>query len=448
MGKLSRVLLGLVLLISPLFLGSNRAVFWSINALIVAVALLFFVMSEWSTLKRSVSDWALPAKLLYLFVLPLLWMIAQIFPGMPSPLAHPIWQTVPEVPATISINPAQTLMALLWWCSMGVVFVALRSGTRRGGITFFLNFMLISAVVVALFGLANMFFQWQSVGIIEKIYYQGWLTGTFVNRNSAGSFFVIGLAIATVRFLDLIAELRKRTYRSDFMVWLFLMMSSRSAIYLASGVLLFFVLLLTGSRASLASGIIAVVIIVILYSLKMQKVNYKIPGLLFVILMIAAVFSTTLLERANGASSSWVRVDLALESLHAIIDRPLLGHGAGAYQSVEPLYRTPRIADSAIWNRAHNSYLEAAVTLGAPFVLLWLVLFAKLVSRLVKRVIVEKNFLPATSLFLALAVAEGLHGLVDFSLQIQAIAIFSATILGLACGEVMTKENEKPKFKP
>jgi O-antigen ligase len=445
MGQISRFFLGLVLIISPLVLGSNRAIFWAMNGLIVACGLLFFVLAEWHNLKRSVSDWTLPAQVLYLYTLPVVWMLVQIVPGMPDWLAHPVWWGVPHALPTISINPAQTTLALLWWLAMGVAFVAMRAGTRRGGIKYFLNLMLGVTTLVALFGMANIYFELDSVGLVNKAYYEGWLTGTFVNRNSAASFFTIGLAIATVKLLEAIQELRKKTSGSGFLTWLFLLLSSRAAIYVGVACVLIIAILLTGSRAGLGSAIIAIVAAVVLASLGQKKLKLKTPLLLFVGLVVLAISSNSILERANGAGSSWARIDLATEAVHAIIERPITGHGAGAYQSVEPLYRGSGLIDEAIWNKAHNSYLEAMVDLGLPFTILWLALFARLAFGMFRSLLIDKKIRPATVVFLSIIFAEGLHGLVDFSFQIQAIAIYAATLLGLAVGETMTAENESPR---
>jgi O-antigen ligase len=444
MGRLSRFLLGFILVLSPLVLGSNRAIFWSFNAGIVAIALLFYALAEWKNLKRSVSDWALPMQMLYLYLLPIVWMLFQLIPGMPRFLAHPVWQAVPEVAATVSINPPQTILALLWWLPMGVAFIAMRAGTKRGGIKFFLHLLLATVTAVALFGLANLYLGWHTVGLVDSVDNGNWVTGTFINRNTAASYFTIGLAIATALALQGYQEMRNVIAGGSFIARAFLVLSSKVSIYVAGGVLLFIALLLTGSRAGLASGICAMVLVYIFTQSGVKKWNYKWPVISLVILVALAFSSTSLLERANGASSSWDRVDLAYEAINAIADRPILGHGAGAYQSVEPIFHSAALTDTKVWNRAHNTYLEAAADLGLPFTILWIAILANILRALYRFKPVSLKFLPATAALLAVAVAEGLHGLVDFSLQIQAVAIAVAALFGLAVGEVTTNENRKP----
>jgi O-antigen ligase len=102
------------------------------------------------------------------------------------------------------------------------------------------------------------------------------------------------------------------------------------------------------------------------------------------------------------------------------------------------------LTDTKVWNRAHNTYLEAAADLGLPFTILWIAILANILRALYRFKPVSLKFLPATAALLAVAVAEGLHGLVDFSLQIQAVAIAVAALFGLAVGEVTTNENRKP----
>jgi O-antigen ligase len=443
MGRTSRFILGIMLVESPLLLGSNRAVFWSLNALLAAIALFFFVLSEWKSLKRSSRDWHYGLILLALLGLPAIWMALQLVPGMPPILAHPVWQSVPEGAATITINPHQTVLALMWWLTLGVVFIALRAGTRRGGSRKFLTLMMSVVLVVAVFGLANVYFDWRSVGVTEKTAYIGWLTGTFVNRNSAASFFSIGVAIATMLSLDTYAKMRERLHGASPAAQVFLLLSSKASIYIGVGAILFVAALQTGSRAGLACLLVSMLAVFYLGRKGKRERSLAFPIGLMVFLIITAVVSNALFERAReGAESSWARLNLTQEAMMAVADRPLIGHGGGAYQSVEPLYHSAVTPTNNVWNRAHNSYVEAAVDLGLPVTLTWLALAGWLLWSLYKAQRASEKLMPAMVVLLAVVVGEGIHSLVDFSLQMQANAIYVASLLGLSVGEAMTAEKQ------
>jgi hypothetical protein len=443
MGRMSRFLLGVMLVEAPLVLGSNRAVFWSLNALLGAAALFFFVLSEWKNLKRGVGDWRIGQVLLMLLALPAIWMALQLVPGMPPSVAHPVWRDLTESWATISINPHQTALALMWWLTLGVCFVALRAGTKRGGSRKYLTLMMGVVLGVAVFGLANMYFDWRSIGVADKTAYVGWLTGTFVNRNSAASFFAIGIAIATMFGVDAYSKMRERLHGSSTATRVFLVLSSHVSIYIGIGAVIFVAALQTGSRAGLACLMVTILAVFFLSQKSKRRSSFMFPIGLVVFLAFLAVASNAVLDRAReGSGSSLVRINLTQEALTAAFDRPLLGHGGGAYQTVEPLYHVSATTSSAIWNRAHNSYAEAAATMGLPVTLIWLGLAAWLLFNLYKTQRLTEKLMPATVVLLAVVLGEGLHALVDFSLQMQAVALYVACLLGLGMGEVMAVEKQ------
>jgi O-antigen ligase len=441
MGRLSRFILATLLVVSPLLLGSNRAVLWALNGILASFAMLFFVLAEWKTSNRSAGDWDLPTRLLILILLPAFWMLFQLVPNVPNFLAHPVWYAVPDAAPMITLSPDKTKLALVWWLAMSVSFVAVRAGTRRGGSRFFLNLMLVVVLVVALFGLANSYFGWQSVGIAQKTEYIGWLTGTFVNRNTAASFFNIGIVIAVVLAMEMNLEQSKKFFGASMLTRIFLIFSSRISVPIVAGAIIFIAALLTGSRAGLASIIISLACVLALMWGKKRKIAWQWPIFLIVGLVATSVAANALYDRSDSAGSSFARLTLAEEALAAIANRPILGHGAGSYQSVEPLFHADGASSNLIWNHAHNTYLEAAADLGVPITLIWLGLMAALLIQLRQIQRQSSKFMLATIALFSITVSEGLHALVDFSLQTQAIAIYVACLLGLSIGEAMTQQH-------
>ena len=444
MGKISRVTLAMMLVVSPLLLGSNRAIFWALNGTLSAIAILFFVISELRDTKHGIKNWILPWKLLRLFALPAIWMGLQLLPGVPPFLAHPVWLSVPDAAARITINPHQTALALLWWLSMAVVFVAMQAGTRRGGSRWFLHLMMSMVLLVAVFGLANMFFGWNSLGIVIKTAYLDWLTGTFVNRNTAASFFVIGLSIATILGIEAYDRVCRSFDRASPIALALHVLNSTVPLYLSIALVIFIATLQTGSRAGIATALIALTINFILTTRKRGSGRYFAFTAVIVCLMFLAVATNALYERSNeAADSSWTRVELAWEAWEAIKARPLLGHGAGTYQSVEPIFHAIGTPSQVVWNHAHNSFLEAAVDLGIPMTIGLLVFAVALLLQLRRACLAAKKLMPATIALFSVLSAESLHALVDFSLQTQAIALYVACLLGLAVGEVMTVHRDE-----
>lgn len=442
MGKLSRFLLALQLCVAPFLLGSNRAVFWSLNALLAAMALLAFVLAEYKNAKRSRADWALPFQILLLLALPGLWMVFQLVPEVPQLLAHPVWAHVPGSSPAITLNPHQTALALMWWLTLGIIFVAIRAATRRDGVIWYLHLMMIVILCVAVFGLTTLYLGLETLGITAKQQYSGWLTGPFVNRNTAASFLMIGLTIAVVLGLDAYYTLQDNLRGASAAARLFLVLCSKVSVYAGVAVVIFVASLLTGSRAGLASSLLSLLVVFLLCTHKGKRRMSKVWLVTIIAsLGLMAVTSNALLKRSeDGAASSNVRLELYHEAVRAIAARPMLGHGGGTYQTVEPLYRQPESGTKYIWNHAHNSYLEAAATMGLPVIIVWLALFAVVLARLFQAQRVSEKLPKATVVVLAISLSEGLHALVDFSLQIQAIALYATCLLGLSVGEIMSSQ--------
>jgi O-antigen ligase len=132
-----------------------------------------------------------------------------------------------------------------------------------------------------------------------------------------------------------------------------------------------------------------------------------------------------------------VRVDLYREAIKAVTDRPLLGHGAGTYSSIEPLYHGAGTPSDLAWSNAHSTILEAFACLGIPATLFALIIGVYALGSLAKAWRSASPDAICTVSCLASAIAIAVHALVDFSLEIQAIALYSACLLGLATGEIM-----------
>ena len=304
--------------------------------------------------------------------------------------------------------------------------------------------MVLMVCSVALFGMANSYFEWGTVGLLPKVAYEGWLTATFVNRNTAASFFSIGLVIAATLVILEYRAIRERLPRPSPMALLFAGLDSYVPIRLGLAGLIFIALLLTGSRAGVTCSLVSLFAIIFLTPSNGRRARGFLPIILLVGMALTAVAANALLERAHGApESSAVRISLYKEALAAIYDRPLLGHGGGTYQSVEPLYHRPETPPDLIWSQAHSSYLEAAASLGLPVTATWLALAIWLLIRLVRAARGAVSPLPATIAATAAVIGEGLHAFVDFGLETQSVALYLAALVGLGIGEIMADQNRR-----
>ena len=120
-------------------------------------------------------------------------------------------------------------------------------------------------------------------------------------------------------------------------------------------------------------------------------------------------------------------------------ENPLLGFGYGTFADSFRLYRTDDI--TGYLDRAHNTYLENIFELGWPAALLLFVLMGAAVLICI-RGIRERGkdwFYPA--LGIAVTTLTAIHAWFDFSLQMPAIAMTYATIMGVACAQSYSSIN-------
>jgi O-antigen ligase len=114
----------------------------------------------------------------------------------------------------------------------------------------------------------------------------------------------------------------------------------------------------------------------------------------------------------------------------AALQRPLLGHGLGAFEDVFRAF-VPVEAAVGAWDKAHNSYLENLFELGLPAALaLYLALF--LVGwRLLRGLLQRKRDRAPVAVAFACFLLAGFHAFFDFSLQMPGLAGFFAWLIGI-----------------
>jgi O-antigen ligase len=118
---------------------------------------------------------------------------------------------------------------------------------------------------------------------------------------------------------------------------------------------------------------------------------------------------------------------------HAIVDHPLTGIGLGAYHDAYLLYAdkfAPYIVD-----RAHNDYLELTAGLGIPAALTWIFAFLLMVYRCAAGALRRRRRRIYSVTAVSAATLVGFHSIFDFSLQIPAVSIIFAVLMGIGIGQ-------------
>ena len=130
-------------------------------------------------------------------------------------------------------------------------------------------------------------------------------------------------------------------------------------------------------------------------------------------------------------------------SLDMVADRPWQGHGYGNFEAAFAQHRDERF-DARV-DLAHNTYIEHLVELGVPATLLLYLGPVLLFGYCVRGVFVRRRDQVFPLVAVGATVLVALHGLVDFSLQIPAVAVTYAALLGIGVAQAMPSPKRAPR---
>jgi len=444
--RLFVVLLLICVALAPLPLGSNRPASWSLLALAVAVLVCLWGFSAAfrSTLFRlSGAQVIVPA---FGWCLIVGWVLLQS--AGPEAAWHPLWGTASLalndaiLAGAIAVSPSDaTTAAMRLLCYGGIFFLAMQMGREPENAALILYVVIGIGTVYALYGLIAEVTHSKTIIGLEKWAYQDSLTSTFVNRNSFATFAGLAAVVALgliVKSLHAVGESdddRPRpSQRRDGLVTISNVFCSVAL------VILLLALLLTKSRAGLfATG---AGLSVIVWSWFYRR--GRLPGLPVLIGGIVIASVVVLVAAGSGTFERKVDEDgqglsgrpwLFQRTLSAIADRPMTGHGGGAFESYFQGYKNAEFGGVYSISKAHNSYLEIAADVGVPALLVLLAVYAWILLACFAGIRVRQQDAGYPAIALAAGTLVGLHALVDFSIQIPAVAALFALILGVGYGQ-------------
>lgn len=419
----------LFLALIPIPLGANRPLAWIISAGCLGFGGLLYGLRAATRPNDALSPGSVGI-LGYLYTLHIGALLLQLLPigaltgGMPLPygLSSP----------QISIAPGATMLMVLRSLSYALlftlVFVAARDRVRGRKL---LYAMLAIISVHAAFGLIS-FRSGDTLLGMEKWAYAGAVTGTFVNRNSFATFMAFGLVLATCLLLDAIFELqRNRLHRGKEERDLL-----KPVLVTLAFVTILIALLGTQSRMGMAAGIIGVATVLTATALRQKRLGYKpfiaLAGIAAILAPIVLLNLEGLMSRLLAVDQSWAtRLELYGQTMELIAHRPLTGFGGGAFEIAFPLVHGVELGSDRLWDKAHNSYLALWSELGfvaGSIVPLTVMVAATLLMRKLAQ---SRAFMPQVTAALGIIAVAATHSLVDFSLEIQAVAYWFTAFLAL-----------------
>ncbi len=435
-------LLLLLVALAPLPLGGQRPLAWTLLALAVGLLLVAWAVGVQRGAARAAVPLRRLALPLVLVAVALAWAVAQTLAALPPDIHHPLWEEAARtldrpVVGIVSVDPALTWTAVLrLLCYGGVFWLAVQLGRDRARARSAVLVCALAAAAYAVYGLAAHFSGAERILWMEKWAYLDSLTATFVNRNTFGAYAGLGLLCCLALFLQAARPLQSsRPLRPrDFVDTLVV----RALPFLVLAAILGTALLLSQSRGALLATGVGVVVL-ILAATAGRILNWR-AALLFLafaaplaLLLVGTSGEGTVqrLAETAGQVGEEARLQLYRQAVVAAGDAPWTGHGFGAFFPAFRMYRDVGLPFDHAWDFAHNTHLEMVVDLGLPAALSLYAAFLTIVVQCARGLVQRRRDQIHPALALACAALLGVHGAVDFSAQIPAVAITFALLLGV-----------------
>lgn len=430
--------------LAPIPLGSNRPWAWSLLGLVIGATTCAWAWSLMGSDRRPAVSLARVRVPAILFLATCTFAALQALWLPFSPTANMFWMAAKEAGlnvtwSAVSISPSATWTALLRLLTYGCIFwLALQ--TCRSPRCAELAVLLLSMMTAAYgaYGFAAYLSGDETVLWFKKWAYLGSLTGTFVNRNSFATFVGLGLLCSLALIARRMLHARSGSPGSvDFVGGL----STGLFVAIGAATLQVTALLLTQSRGGLLSTMCAVFMFFAGISVKSRHARrWKMVGfgLLLGILAVTVVVSgggvaDRLQQLVLSDAEQVDRINIYGSTLKAIGDRPLLGFGYGTFEDAFKAYRSDEIRP--YYDKAHNTYLQAAMELGIPAAVALIGAVAALAFRAASGLRRRRSLFVYAWLGASASLLVGTHALIDFSAQIPAVAMLYATILGIGCAQ-------------
>ncbi|MBS9475732.1 O-antigen ligase family protein [Ancylobacter radicis] len=447
---------------APLFFGSNRPLAWAVNAVLFGALLILFEAGRLVSGAPHPVSWRRIWWCGALFALFVVWILFQIVPWAPAAWQNPFWDlarqalagfsAAPRMEGAISASPDDGLVALIRLAPNAVSFylgLQLCRDRRRAEIFAFALVGLIT--LYACYGIVQLLFFPQELLWAPKRSYLDAVTSTFVNRNSFATFAAVGLIVTLGLMLE--SFRRQDGGRAVPLAHRIATLTDqivRRALPLTIPALIIGVALLWSlSRAGMMSGLLGVLALLVLFVCFERRRGglLAVSGLVLIALVaILLTYGGGVAERLEAAGQEGVedmsaRLTAPTSTFTAALDQPLFGFGYGSFPKIFPQYRAdPYIF--AFWNHAHNTYAEIIMDVGFPAAaIVGLLMVVLLIS--IFRNVTRCERRPMLSLVaLAASVTVLIHSMVDFSLQIQAVALIYWGLLGAGLAQSWSRRIE------
>ncbi len=437
-------LVGLVLF-APLPLASVYMWSWTLMACLVGLMLVAWGAISVVTRDPPAIGLRMVWPVVGLFTLAAAWTALQGSSFTPVELHHPLWDSTAQVlgigvSSSVSIDPFKTYSGLLRLLTYaGIFWMSLQLCRSRDRAQQVFTAIALAGLFYAAYGLFVEFSGTQMILWFKKSAYIDNVTSTFVNRNSYATYAGLGLICATGLILKLFEDISAdRLGRSEAVRALLTSLLERGWIFVIAWFVICAALLLSDSRGGFLATI-AGLIALFLAAGTAQGYGFRLTRILAAVILAAgigfiALSGGTVLDRlATAVEQSDLRPQIYERTVKATGDRPWLGTGSGTFGEIFRFHRTPSFPRTVA--KAHNTYLENALELGLPASIALNFAVLALGGLCVIGILRRARNAIYPCIGVAATVLVGTHSIVDFSLQIPAVAATYSLLMGAACAQ-------------
>lgn len=374
------------------------------------------------------------------FVLTLAWVVFTLTPYGPFSVDQ-AWRLTGD-PGALTIDKGATLIELFKLAGLGaMVFVGMVLASTEKRAERSVNLLLALGGIYALWAILAFLGSGAEVLGVQKTYHLDRLTASFMSANSAGS--VFGM-LAAVAWISGLRNLQAHVRQSDFELRLSRPLVGAGVRFGLAG-LFWAALLFTGSRAAMGATMVCLVLFTALeaveFVMRRQPTRGKVVAyVLPASLGMAVLFAATVGQRFVGRFSSLGQDRASRETmlgvyLRAAQDAPITGVGLGAFRALNLSLIQPETF-LALWSlgAAHNVYLQWVLECGLIGSAMMATAMILLLVDIARRRMAGRSGRTRAGVALAASAVLLIHNAVDYSIQVPAVAMLWALLLGLGAG--------------
>lgn len=429
---------------APFWYGGDRMLAWGVNGILFPSLVTSYEISL--ALRGRRHPFALNGILVpfALFFAVVLWIMAQSAGEMSSLFSHPLWGMTAEVlqepvTASISLNRGETGIALIRLLTAASVFwLSLQLCRNRERVFLLLWWIVAIVAAYSVYGLVSVAVFSGRMPFFPDVSGTTVVRSAFVGRNHfatyAGMGLIVDIALIFRLYRDAMPE-NDGTLTAYRLSRFLELTGERGLFLLGSAIAILVALLGSVSRGGiLATGLGIFLLYSMIFSRRRRAGRERLETVALVTVAIVACFAffgDLIVGRISTEGlTDPSRLALYALTVHAIFDAPLLGFGYGTFQDVFPLYRDPAFGTWELWDKAHNTYLEVWLGLGFLFGTMLIACLLWLVALCFRGAMKRERDATAAMVATVVSVVVGVHALVDFSVQIEGVAITFMALLG------------------